>query len=160
MTEEARDKRGTTVQLSIENNQLQHLIRKHNKWKINTLKKNNFFEFIQNVSRILLVIMLLLIPYATLTPDPGTPSGSAPYLHFVGMAWVAFLACMSFNDIKFRVSAVIFVFAYSSLMELFQHYLPYRHGTWDDVFLNGVGSVAGVGVFLLINFIGLKKLLD
>ncbi len=124
------------------------------------LRKNNFFGFIQNVSRVLLVIMLLLIPYATLTPDPGTPSGSAPYLHFGGMAWVAFLACMSFNDIKFRVPAVIFVFAYSSLMELFQHYLPYRHGTWDDVLLNGVGSVAGAGVFLLIYFIGFKHLRD
>ena len=105
----------------------------------------------QTASRVLLAIMLLLIPYGTLTPDPGTPSGSAPFMHLGGMAWVALLACMSFETNKNRVWAVLFVFAYGSLMELFQHYLGYRHGSWADVGLNGIGCLLGVGGFAIIN---------
>ncbi len=101
-------------------------------------------------SKVLLVLMLLLIPYATLTPDPGTPSGSAPFMHLGGMAWVSLLACLSFTSLKNRTLGVLFVFAYSSLMELFQHYLPYRHGTWGDVWLNGLGCLLGAMFFLFI----------
>ncbi len=107
----------------------------------------NFYLWVKKASRALLVFMLVLMPYATLTPDPGVPSGSAPFLHLAGMAWVALLACMSFETIKFRAGAVLFVLAYSALMELFQHYLPYRHGTWDDVGINSLGCLIGVGIF-------------
>ena len=101
-------------------------------------------------ARVLLVIMLLLIPYATLTPDPGAPSGAAPFMHLGGMAWVAFLACLSFEKIRTMTLAVVFVFAYSALMEFIQHYLPYRHGSWEDVGINGVGCLIGVAIFAAV----------
>lgn len=94
-------------------------------------------------------MMLLLIPFATLTPDPGTPPGAAPFMHLGGMAWVAFLTCLSFESNRIRLGAVVFVFAYSALMELFQNWLPYRHGTWEDVGINGLGCLMGVGLFIV-----------
>ena len=118
----------------------------NNIMQITAAVKHNF----RTGSRVLLVLMLMLIPYATLTPDPGTPEGSAPYMHLGGMAWVGLLACLSFEANKTRAWAVLFVFAYSSLMELFQHYLPYRHGTWDDVWLNGMGCLAGAAIFAAV----------
>jgi hypothetical protein len=106
---------------------------------------------IRIAARVLLLSMLILMTYGTLSSDPGTPSGAAPFLHFGGMAWIAFLACASFETLRARAGAVVFVFAYSALMELFQYWLPYRHGTWEDVMVNGLGCVVGVGVFLLFN---------
>ena len=93
--------------------------------------------------------MFLLIPFAALAPDPGTSSEAAPFLHFFGMAWVAFLACLSFETNRIRLGAIVFVFAYSALMELIQHYLPFRHGTWEDVGINGLGCLMGVGLFIV-----------
>lgn len=109
--------------------------------------------WLKNAARTLLVLMLLLMPYATLSPDPGIPSGSAPFIHLGGMAWLAVLACMSFETAKIRSGAVFFVFVYSALMEIFQHYLPYRHGTWEDVGINAVGCLIGVALFLGANLL-------
>lgn len=95
--------------------------------------------------------MLLLIPWATLTPDPGTPSGAAPLLHLGGMAWVAFLACLSFDSLRSRAWAVILVFAYSALMEYFQNLLPYRNGNWQDVGINAMGCLLGTGIFMILS---------
>ena len=117
--------------------------------KIEKLKTSHNNGWTKMGARVFLVIMLLLIPFATLTPDPGTPSKAAPFLHFLGMAWVAFLACLSFETNRMRLGAVGFVFAYSALMEFFQHYLPYRNGTWEDVGINGLGCLMGVGLFIV-----------
>ncbi len=98
--------------------------------------------------------MLLLMPLASLLPGTSPPSSSASYMHLASLAVAAFLACASFETIRARAGAVVFVFAYSALMELFQHYLPYRHGTWEDVMVNGVGCVVGTGVYMATGWIG------
>jgi VanZ family protein len=118
------------------------------------LNINNYSGWLKVLARVLLLSMLILMTYGTLSSDPGTPSGAAPFLHFGGMAWIAFLACASFDTLRSRAGAVVFVFAYSALMELFQHYLPYRHGTWEDVMVNGLGCVVGVGIFVATGWIG------
>jgi len=81
------------------------------------------------------------MPYAL---SQGRPIASSPTRK------VGLLACLSFEANKNRAWAVLFVFAYSSLMELFQYYLPYRHGTWDDVWLNGMGCLAGAAIFAAV----------
>lgn len=73
-------------------------------------------------------------------------------MHLGGMAWIAFLACASFDTLRARAGVVVFVFAYSALMELFQHYLPYRNGTWEDVMINGVWDVWLARVFLWLQY--------
>ena len=107
------------------------------------LERADFSRLLRVGVRVLLVIMLLLMPYATLTSDPGTPSGAAPFMHLAGMAWVAWLACMSFVTNRNRAWAVLLVFAYSALMELLQLYLPNRNATWEDVGINGLGCLLG-----------------
>lgn len=107
----------------------------------------NHTIYIRLAAKVLLAFMLVLMTYGTLSPDPGTPADAAPFLHLGGMAWIALLACVSFERIRSRAWAVLFVFAYSALMELFQHYLPDRNGTFVDVGINALGCLLGVVVF-------------
>ncbi len=106
---------------------------------------------LRTVSRVLLAIMLLLMPAATLLPGTGPPSSeAASYMHLASMAVAGFLACACFATLQARAGAVVFVFAYSALMELFQHWLPFRNGTWDDVQVNALGCLVGVVVFIIV----------
>jgi len=105
-------------------------------------------------SRVLLAVLLLFMPYATLSPGTSPPSDVASHMHFYTMAFLAVLACSCFKTFGARLGAVLFVFGYSALMEFFQHLLPYRHGNWDDVMTNFLGCLAGVGFFYAVYWAG------
>jgi len=105
-------------------------------------------------SRVLLLILLVLMPYAALSPGTSPPSDVASHMHFFSMAWISFLACVSFSTLRIRILAVLFVFGYSALLEFFQHMLPYRNGTWDDVTTNFLGCLAGFGIFYTVYWTG------
>lgn len=100
----------------------------------------------------LLAGMLVLMPVATLLPGTSPPSDMAATLHFWAMAWTAFVACVAFQETRSRLFAVLFVFALSAGLEFLQYLLPYRHGCWEDVWINGAGCLAGVGFFVALGW--------
>lgn len=108
-----------------------------------------YSRWIRTGARLFLVITLVLMPVATLFPGTNHLWATAFQRHFISLAFLAFLACVSFENNLLRTGAVVFVFGYSALMELFQHYLPFRHGTWVDVGFNGAGCLLGVGIFIV-----------
>lgn len=112
------------------------------------MNSKNYSIRVKTGVRSFLVIMLLIMPMATLFPGTNPLWATAFQMHFISLAFLAFLACASFESNLFRIGAVMFVFIYSALMEFFQHYLPFRHGTWVDVGFNAIGCLVGVGFFV------------
>lgn len=98
----------------------------------------------------MLVGVLLLMPAATLSPWTSPPAVTASGMHLLSLAFVSLMACLSFRSNLARAGAVVFVFSYSALMELFQYHLPFRNGTWDDVMVNGAGCLLGVAAFAVL----------
>jgi VanZ family protein len=115
---------------------------------------SDMFRVVMIYSRVLLIILLVLMPYAALSPGTRPPSDVASHMHFYSMAFIAFVACLSFKIFQARLGAVLFVFGYSALMEFFQHILPYRNGTWDDVTTNFLGCLAGFVIFYTVYWTG------
>jgi len=109
---------------------------------------------VTTVSRVLLVVVLVFMPYATLAPGTSPPSDAASQMHFYIMAGIIFVACMSFRTFRVRLVVGLLVFGYSALMEYFQYLLPHRHGSLDDVAINFLGSLLGFGVFHAVCWTG------
>jgi VanZ family protein len=62
------------------------------------------------------------------------------------LAMLSVPAYVSFTPLWGRAGAVMFVFGYSGLMEVLQHFSPGRTGSWEDLGMNGVGVLIGVGL--------------
>ncbi len=103
-----------------------------------------------------LAIALLLMPWLTLSPANSPPSDLAFSMHVAALAGLTVLALMSFDGVKGRLWAVLFVFGYSALMELLQYFLPERNGTLEDVAANALGCLAGLLLYLVTVGIGRK----
>ncbi len=102
-------------------------------------------------SRILLTILLAMMPLVALSATTRPPVNQASSMHLVAMAGYAFLAMAGFRSARTRLAAVLVVFTFSALMELLQHLVPYRNGSWTDVGVNAAGCVIGVLVFLAVS---------
>ncbi len=105
----------------------------------------------QITSRILLIVLLVLMPLVTLRATTRPPANQASNMHLAAMAGYAFLAMASFRLTRTRLAAVLVVFTLSALMELLQHLVQYRNGSWADVGINAAGGIIGVLVFLAGN---------
>jgi VanZ family protein len=118
-----------------------------------SMQSKSFFtcpDILRWVSRGILVVLLAAMPWATLSPAASPPSRWAVLMHLSAMAVIALLACTAFTSLRSRAGAVMFVFAFSALMEWFQHFSPVRQGSWEDVGINALGCLAGVLVFALL----------
>ena len=110
-------------------------------------------QILRWASRAVLVVLLACMPWAPLSPSASSPSGWAVFLHLAGMAVIALLACTAFTTLWARAGAVVFVFAFSALMEWLQHFSPVRQGTWEDVGVNALGCLAGVLIFAAVHWL-------
>lgn len=106
-------------------------------------------DILRWASRGILAVLLVCMPWATLSPAASPPSQWAVLMHLAAMAVIALLACTAFTTLRGRAGAVMFVFVFSALMEWLQHFSPARHGSWEDVGINALGCLAGVLVFAL-----------
>jgi hypothetical protein len=105
---------------------------------------------LRTTGRIVLASMLVMMPFAHLFPGTSPPSEAASYLHMASMAVFAFFACAAFKSVRARIGGVAAVFAFGVLMELLQHFLPYRHGSLADIYINGIGCIAGALAFAVM----------
>lgn len=76
-------------------------------------------------------------------------------MHVGALAGLTVLALLSFDGVWRRMSAVLFVFAYSALMELLQYFLPERNGTLGDVAANALGCLVGLSLYLVA--VGIRR---
>ena len=93
-----------------------------------------------------LVVLLACMPWVVLLPEAGPPSQWAGWMHVGALAMLSVLTWVSFTKLWSRAGAVMFVFGYSGLMEVLQHFSAERTGSWEDVGMNGLGVLIGVGV--------------
>ncbi|MDY6903452.1 MAG: VanZ family protein [Thermodesulfobacteriota bacterium] len=107
----------------------------------------------QVLRRAVLVIFLVCMPWAVLSPATNPPAQWADSAHIAAMAILSMLAWASFTGLWRRVGAVLFVFAYSALMEFLQHFSPIRTGTWEDVWVNGRGILIGLVCILVLRMV-------
>jgi VanZ family protein len=63
-------------------------------------------------------------------------------------------ALLAFGEQSKKIHLFIYLFAFSLLMELIQHFIPYRHFSFADLLANGLGLFIGQIIGLTI-----KKLL-
>lgn len=101
---------------------------------------------LQTAGRGALVVLLACMPWAVLSPQASPPSHWAGWMHVGAVAMLSVLAYVSFASLWSRAGAVMFVFAYSGLMELLQHFSAGRTGSWEDLGMNGVGVLIGVAL--------------
>ena len=83
-------------------------------------------DILRWASRGILAALLACMPWATLSPAASPPSQWAVLMHLAAMAVIALLACTAFATLRGRAGAVMFVFAFSALMEWLQHFSPVR----------------------------------
>jgi VanZ family protein len=105
---------------------------------------------LRRASRGILVLLLVCMPWAALSPAASPPSQWAALMHMGAMAVFAILACTGSNSLRGRAGAVLFVFIFSALMEGLQHFSPLRTGSWEDVAINALGCLAGVLLFTVL----------
>jgi hypothetical protein len=101
---------------------------------------------LQAAGRGALVVLLACMPWAVLSPEAGPPSHWAGGMHVGALAMLSVPACVSFTSPWSRAGAVMFVFGYSGLMEVLQHFSAGRTGSWEDLGMNAVGVLIGVGL--------------
>ena len=101
---------------------------------------------LQAAGRGALVVLLACMPWAMLSPEASPPSHWAGGMHVGALAMLSVLACVSFTSLWGRAGAVMFVFGYSGLMEVLQHFSAGRTGSWEDLGMNAVGVLIGVGL--------------
>jgi len=109
------------------------------------------------ISRVILVVLLCAMPWATLSKTASPPNQMAGLMHVAGMAVLAWLACRGFVSNRGRTGVVLFVFGLSALMEGLQHFSPHRHSSWEDVGFNALGCLAGVFVWKFQSLNGRNK---
>jgi|GEM_PF-2639442 len=105
---------------------------------------NRWRNAVRNISRIVLAIALMLMPWGTLSSSVPTPPSCAWFLHVSALAGLTVLVFLSFVTTRVRAWAVILIFLYSALLEFLQHFNPDRYGSIEDLAANALGCVAGL----------------
>ena len=108
------------------------------------------------ISRLMLVALLVLMPWVALSSAMSPPSEWAFVIHVSALAGLCVLACLAFEKSIQRGGAVLFVFAYSLVLEWLQNLSPDRYGSMEDVAANAMGCL--VGVLLYLTIVGLRCL--
>jgi len=73
-------------------------------------------------------------------------------IHFIAYCALAVLSVYAYKKVnKIYVKGFIFTFSWGLLIELIQYFLPYRFFDLSDIFINGLGALAGVGVLFALN---------
>jgi len=107
-----------------------------------------YFETVRLMSRVTLVSLIACMPWASLSSATSPPGQWAGMMHLAAMAIFAFLACVSFKTLWAQAGVVVFVFVFSGLMEVLQHFSPPRTGSWEDVAMNAMGCLASLIVVI------------
>ncbi|KAA3619081.1 MAG: VanZ family protein [Proteobacteria bacterium] len=95
----------------------------------------------------MLFLSLPGMSYMSLAPSMAPPDDLDSLLHFGALAGLAVLACLAFDSVRFRITAVGGVLGVSALLEYAQSLNPPRSGSIEDLYFNAAGCLVGAGLF-------------
>jgi len=97
--------------------------------------------------RTLLIVVLVVVVWASLKPTGSTIAGSDKIAHFLAYAALSGLGLLSFGRVWFQAGFVVFCLLLGGTMEIMQGMLPHRVMGWDDMLANALGVAVAVAVY-------------
>ena len=107
--------------------------------------------------RLQFYLMLGASTYLSLTPSPARVMATTndKLLHFIGYFGLYISADIAFSPGRRRPQKVMYLFAYSFLIEVIQHFVPNRTFSLPDMAANLAGLAAAA---ILCTFVRKKRL--
>ena len=99
------------------------------------------------IARILLLIVLVVVIWASLKATGNTLAGSDKIAHFMAYGALAGLGLISFRRPKNKALFMLFCLVLGGTMEILQGRLPHRVMGWDDMLANALGVLAAIVVY-------------
>lgn len=98
-------------------------------------------KILLNLYRWALVVVVLVISYLAVTPlaYPDAVAGPDKLLHAIAFLVVMLLVDFSWPDASVVTVKIASVFAYGVLIEIVQHFLPYRDFSIADMLADAMG---------------------